>query len=194
MKTLFTLGVLAPLLLSAVTWHGFDSPTRIASPAQQTENEPPGQVAASQPESWDAASVRTAIDAGYRTWGDARIAYDKEAMQAMVVPEFYIQLLDQRISGQEFIDTASRPNPRAPLTRFDVEILSVQRSGDDWRLVIAEKVEWTPADAEDRAPGLYSLWITRDGWRRENGKWLVTYSEEIGHENWRGRRPPFEDW
>ena len=201
MKTLLALGAMAPFLLGTLTW------THVETSARPEVNTNPGVsrthhgaseeerlASPLQPQSWDAASVRTALEAQYRAWGEARVAYDREAMEAMVVPDFYIQLADRRLSGKAFLDQASRANPRNPLTRFDVEILSVEPSDDGWRLVISEKLEWTPAGAERQAPGLYSLWVTRDGWRREGDKWLATFSEEVGHQNWRDGAPPFEDW
>ena len=186
MNALTTICVGAPLLLlllGAMTWH-------------ETESQPDkSHEETTQPDHWTPASVRTAIESRYREWGDARIAYDREELEALVTPDLYIQMADRRITGEEFLSMVSQKNPNGSLTRFDVEILSVTKSGEDWQLVICEKLEWTATGAEDQGPAVYSLWVTRDGWRyTEEGEWLITYSEEIGHENWRGVKPPFEDW
>ena len=76
------------------------------------------------------------------------------------------------------------------LLRFDATVLTVQRTQDGWVAIIHEKIEReTPHGKE------YSLWITKDGWRKEGDKWVITFSEAAGWENWRdGEKPPFQDW
>ena len=42
---------------------------------------------------------------------------------------------------------------------------------------------------------IYALWITKDGWKKIGDKWIITFSEAIGRENWwEGIKPPFKDW
>jgi hypothetical protein len=173
----------ATLFIGAATWQDSDA---------KPEPEPMAKT-------WDANSVREVAIKGYRKWGDARVAYDRETLESMVAPDLYIQLADRRITGEEFITTVSQKRPGAALTRFDVDVLTVQKTPDtenEWVLVIQEKLEWKVDGAgEDQAPVMYSVWITKDGWRFVDGKWLITFSEEIGHEYWRGpAKPQIEGW
>jgi len=73
--------------------------------------------------------------------------------------------------------------------------LTLQEDGDDWTVVISEKLEVDFVDEHGKAQKGYSFWITRDGCRKTGDRWQVTYSEAIGYEKWRpGTRPPFRDW
>ena len=130
-----------------------------------------------------------------REWGKARVAFDRPAFERMLAPDFYVQMPDRRIARKEFLDEISSPSPRTRLTRFDVEVLTVEpvgESGDEWVAVIAEKLELAPADGRPKA---YSLWVTRDRWKRLGGRWMALSSEAIGSELWRnGEKPPVRDW
>ncbi len=71
-------------------------------------------------------------------------------------------------------------------------MLTVEPSADGWVAVIEEKLEYERADGKGKA---YSLWITRDGWKKVDNRWVVTFSEAVGSESWRdGAKPPFRDW
>ena len=62
-------------------------------------------------------------------------------------------------------------------------------------MVIAEKIEVTILGSGGETRKACSFWVTRDGWRKEGEKWLVTFSEAIGHENWGpGATPPIKGW
>jgi hypothetical protein len=77
-----------------------------------------------------------------REWGKARVAFDKPTFEKMLAPDFYVQLADQKLTRQEFIDEISAPSRGGKLTRFDVEVLTVEPSGDAWVAVIEEKLEF----------------------------------------------------
>jgi len=130
-----------------------------------------------------------------REWGRARVAIDRAAFERTLAPDFYVQLKDQRLTRKEFVDEISSPSPRARLTRFDVEVLTVEPvgdSGDEWVAVIEEKLELTPSDGRPKA---YSLWVTRDRWKKFGDRWMALSSEAIGDELWRnGEKPPFPSW
>lgn len=138
--------------------------------------------------------ARKAIVEGNRLWGKARVAYDRAAMEKMVTPDFYVKIGEQTISGKEFLDQVSdQSGPK--LTRFDVEVLTVQRRGDLWVAVIAEKLEIESTAPDGKKVKGYSLWITKDGWKQTGARWQVAFSEAVGWENWRGgKKPPFGDW
>jgi hypothetical protein len=137
-----------------------------------------------------AAEARKIIADGNRQWGKARIEYDKETYEKMLAPDFYVLLQGQKLTRQQFIEAISVQRPGVELTRFDATVLTVQRDGDAWIAVIHEKLEIDTPGGK-----VYSLWITRDGWKKVNDQWVITFSEAIGSENWQGgEKPPFPDW
>jgi len=140
-------------------------------------------------------SARTSITEMYTRWGEARVKYDHEAMETIVAPEFYVLLNDQEITREAFLDRVSESRPGSRLTRFDVDVLTVQLAEQGYTAVIAEKLEFEITDMEGDKQTLCSFWITRDGVRLEGEKWLVTSSEAIGFENWTpGAKPPVKNW
>ncbi len=147
------------------------------------------------PDELDAAEVRQELTAMYEAWGRARVALDREAMEAILAPEFLVQLYGQEISREKFVTDVSQQRPGSRLGRFDASILTVQQTGEAWTVVIDEKLEFEIDVAEGQTQKLCSYWITRDGCRKEGERWLVTSSEAIGHQNWApGEEPPIEDW
>ena len=127
-----------------------------------------------------------------REWGKARVGFDRPTFERMLAPDFYVQLSDRRINRQEFLDEISKPSPRARLSRFDVEVLTVEQDGDVLVAVIEEKLELVPADGR---PTAYNLWVTRDRWKKFGDQWKALSSEAIGNELWRnGEKPPVRDW
>ncbi len=136
------------------------------------------------------AEARKIIGDGNREWGRARVARDKPAVGNFLAPDFYAQLPDRRITRQEFIDGISVDWPGSKLTRFDATVLTVQPTADGWVAIVHEKMEIEQADGK-----MYSLWITRDGWKKVNNRWMIAYSEAVASENWMGgAKPPFLDW
>jgi hypothetical protein len=79
------------------------------------------------------------------------VGFDRPTFERMLAPDFYVQLPDRRISRQEFLDEISKPSPRARLSRFDVEVLTVEQDGDVLVAVIEEKLELVPADGRPTA-------------------------------------------
>ncbi len=137
-----------------------------------------------------AAEVRKIIADGNRQWGKARVEYDKKTFEKMLAADFYVQLPGRRLTRQEFIEIISVQLQGFKLTRFDATVLTVQPSTDGWVAVIHEKLEIDSPDGK-----IYSLWITRDGWKKMNNQWVITFSEAIGSEQWSGgEKPPFPDW
>jgi hypothetical protein len=141
------------------------------------------------------AVAREAIDTTYKKWGRARVDLDKEVMNSILAPDFYVLLYGRRMSREEFLSQISQERPGARLTRFDTEVLTVRKSDDGWTAVISERLEVTLSGADGKTQKMCSLWITRDGWRKNGDRWVVTFSEAIGHENWPpGTTPPIRNW
>ena len=114
------------------------------------------------------------------------------ARERTLAPDFYVQMPDQKISRQEFLDMISSRPKGGRLVRFDASVLTVEPSTDGWVAVIQEKLEYERADGKGK---VYAYWITRDNWKKAGDRWVVTYSEAIGNEAWRdGAKPPFRDW
>ena len=138
--------------------------------------------------------ARKIIADGNREWGRARVALDTAAFERTLAPDFYVQMPDKKISRKEFLDMISSNPPGAKLVRFDASVLTVEPapSSDGWVATIQEKLEFERTDGK---PRVYSLWITRDTWKKLGDRWVVTSSEAIGDEFWRdGTKPPFGDW
>ena len=145
-----------------------------------------------EPPALSRAEARKIIVDLNREWGVARVAFDKPTFEKMLAPDFYVQLPDQKLTRREFIDEISAPPRGGKLTRFEVEVLTVEPSGDAWVAVIQEKLEFARADGKGT---VYSLWITRDRWKKFPDRWMALSSEAIGNESWRnGAKPPFRDW
>jgi hypothetical protein len=141
------------------------------------------------------AAARAAVDAMYKRWGRARVELDKETMDSILAPDFYVSLYGKRVSREKFLSDISQERLGFRLTRFDTEILTVQKTKEDWTVVISEKLEITILGSDGETHKACSLWVTRDGWRNEGEEWFVTFSEAIGHENWEpGTKPPIRDW
>ena len=141
------------------------------------------------------ATARPQIEALYEAWGQARVAYDREKMEALLAPGFHVLLYGRTIPGEQFVQDVSQTRPGFRLTRFDVDVLTVQREGEEWTAVISEKLELEVTGRDGGKGTIYSRWITRDGCIEQDGKWLVTSSEAIGHQDWtQGTQPPIRDW
>ena len=136
------------------------------------------------------AEARKMIADSYRKWGKARIEFDKKTFERMLSPDFYVQLKNRSLTRQEFIDRISVQPQGAKLVRFDTTVLTLSKAENEWIAVIQEKIEFETAGGR-----ACLLWVTRDGWKRIDTRWIVTFSEEIGNEQWNpGTRPPFADW
>jgi hypothetical protein len=124
------------------------------------------------------------------------VAMDRDRLESMLAPEFKVMTGDETLDTVQFLDEVTVGGDGVRLDRFDVRVLSVQQDGDAWVAVIEEKLAYELKVGDGSRPKkAYSLWVTRDGFRQAGGKWLITRSEAIGWETWRGvRKPPFKDW
>lgn len=138
-----------------------------------------------------AAEARKVIADGYLEWGRARLDQNRGTFEKMLAPGFTIQQPGRKLARQEFIDGISAIRPNEKLTRYDITVLTVQTTSDGWIAIAQEKVE---IESPDKNKG-YSLKIIRAGWKQIDHRWMITYMEFIGHENWMGgAKPPFPDW
>jgi hypothetical protein len=137
------------------------------------------------------STMRQEIESGYRQWEKARLSYDEATFNKMLAPDFYVLLNGKRENREAFIGMIM--NKGAKLVRFDSHIQTLSPSEDTWVAVITEKIEWEVTDQSGKTAKVYSMWVTKDGWRKKGDAWQILYSEAVGNENWR-EKPPFADW
>jgi hypothetical protein len=138
--------------------------------------------------------ARKVIQDGNTEWGKARVAHDKATFERMLAPDFYVFAGGQRHTREEFITNISTVRPNVKMTRFDATVLTVVPKGDAWEAIIQEKLEFEKSNPVGKLEHGYSLWVTRDGWRKTGENWIITYSEEVAHELWRNEKPPIQGW
>jgi len=139
--------------------------------------------------------IRQAIADGNIAWGKARVSLDTKTFEQYLAPDFYVQLPDRKITRQEFIDHISKLPPGVTLTRFDAFPLTIEHKDDTWVAIIEDKLEATRKMEDGTVSKLYTLSITRDGWKKTSeGKWIVLFSEQVGVERWQGDPPPIPGW
>ena len=136
------------------------------------------------------AEARKAIQAGYVEWAKARVALDMNTIERMLAPDFYFQTPDQKHTRQEFINSM----PSLKITRFDASVLTVEPRGNDWSVLIFEKVEVETKDKDGKTSKGYRVLVARDGWRKlnDNQRTLLS-SEPLGQQRWQ-ESPPIANW
>jgi hypothetical protein len=123
----------------------------------------------------------------------ARVAMDKNTIDRMLAPDLYVQTPDRKLTRQEFIDAIfSRPYA---LTRFDATVLTVEPRGNDWAVLVFEKLEGQLKDKSGKTSKIYIWGVARDGWgRRNDNQWTVLFSEELGGPQISEEIPPIANW
>lgn len=146
----------------------------------------------------DPDSIRRELTAMNAAWSAVRLAYDSVAADSLLMPTFHAALRDRSATRQEFITAVSTRSPTSKLVRFDNPILTIMKgdSADEWVALVLEKLEYDRIAPDGSITRVYSLWITRDGFRRvAPGRWKFMYTQEVMRESWTGgRKPPFADW
>ena len=136
------------------------------------------------------AEARKAIQVGYAEWAKARVALDMNTIGRILAPDFYFQTPDQKHTRQEFIDSM----PSLKITRFDASVLTVEPRGNDWSVLIFEKVEVETKDKDGKTSKGYRVLVARDGWRKLNdNQWTLLSSEPLGQQRWQ-ESPPIANW
>jgi hypothetical protein len=134
--------------------------------------------------------ARKAIQVGYAEWAKARVALDMNTIERILAPDFYFQTPDQKHTRQEFIDSM----PSLKITRFDASVLTVEPRGNDWSVLIFEKVEVETKDKDGKTSKGYRVLVARDGWRKLNdNQWTLLSSEPLGQQRWQ-ESPPIANW
>ena len=141
------------------------------------------------------AEVRDELVQVNADWDRARLAFDRAAFERMLAPDFHVRIGEQTLTRAQFVEEVSRKRPELALTRFETSLLTLAAEGSDWVAVVSEKMEAETPVAGGAPRTSYSLWITRDRFRKEGERWTILSSEAIGFEGWSdGTRPPFDDW
>src|SRR5580700_9678465 len=133
------------------------------------------------------AEARKAIQVGYAEWAKARMALDMYTIERMLAPDFYFQSPDQKHTRQEFIDSM----PSLKITRFDASVLTVEPRGNDWAVLIFEKVEVETKDKNGKTSKGYRLLVA--GWLEKIERQPM---DPLSH--WASQRsegnPPITNW
>lgn len=141
------------------------------------------------------SEAREAIDREETLWAQARGSIDKQRFENVLAPTFYAQLPGRRLTREEFIAQISSYPTGVKLTRFDNKVLTVQQEGDTSVALILEKLEFERHTENGKTRTEYSMWVTRDAWKKIGDEWKALFSEVVGVERWRnGERPPMKDW
>ena len=123
----------------------------------------------------------------------ARVALDMNTIERMLAPDLYVQTPDRKLTRQEFVDGIfNRPYT---LKRFDATVLTVEPRGNDWSVLIFEKVEVETKDKDGKTSKGYRVLVARDGWRKLNdNQWTLLSSEQLGQQRWQDEIPPIANW
>jgi hypothetical protein len=138
--------------------------------------------------------ARKAIEAAYVVFGKAAVGpMDKNTMERMLAPDLYVQTATRRATRQEYLDYLyTRP---LTLTRFDATVLTVEPRGNDWAVLVFEKLEGQLKDKSGKTSKLYIWGVARDGWgQRKDDQWTVLFSEELGGPQTSEEIPPIANW
>ena len=149
------------------------------------------------PAAFDDARIRAELTAVNRAWSAVRLSFDSAAADRMLTPDFHVLMNGRRVSRQEFIGMVTQRPPGARLARFDNPILSITKDPDkeEYTAAVMEKIEYErPREDGSGMDRMYSLWITRDTYRRVPSGFQIVSSEAISSQNWLGQKPPFVDW
>ena len=140
------------------------------------------------------AEARKAIEAAYLVFGKAAVApMDKNTVERMLAPDLYVQTASRRATRQEYLDYLyTRP---LSLTRFDATVLTVEPRGNDWAVLVFEKLEGQIKDKSGKTSKIYIWGVARDGWgQRKDNQWTVLFSEELGGPQTSEEIPPIANW
>jgi len=140
------------------------------------------------------AEARKAIESAYVVFGKAAVApMDKNTMERMLAPDLYVQTATRRATRQEYLDYLyTRP---LSLTRFNATVLTVEPRGNDWAVLVFEKLEGQLKDKSGKTSKIYIWGVARDGWgQRNDNQWTVLYSEELGGPQTSEEIPPIPNW
>jgi hypothetical protein len=137
------------------------------------------------------AEARAAIQAGYAVWVKARVTLDTITIERLLGPDFTFQLLDRKLTRQEFVDRVRSNRP----TRFVETVLTVEPRDNDWLVYLVGKIEINTKDQDGKTSKEYRVFVSRDGWRKLNdNQWILLSSELLSQQRWKDERPPIANW
>ena len=137
------------------------------------------------------AEARKAIQLGYAEWTKARVALDMNTIERMLAPDFSFQTPEKTVTRKEFIESM----PSLRITRFDGSVLTVEPKGNDWAVVVLEKLEGEIKDNSGKTSKIYVMGVVRDGWGKLNdNQWTLLWSEQLGQQRWKEESPPIANW
>ena len=142
----------------------------------------------------NSTEARKEIEAAYIVFGKAAVGpMDKITMEKMLGPDLYVQTATRRATRQEYLDYLyTRP---LTLTRFDATVLTVEPRGNDWAVLVFEKLEGQLKDKNGKTSKIYIWGVARDGWgKRNDNQWTVLFSEELGGPQISEELPPIANW
>ena len=137
--------------------------------------------------------ARNAIQAGYVEWDKARVAMDRSTIERLLAPDLYVQTADRKLTRQQFIDALFA----APYTlkRFEATVLTVEPRGNNWAVLVLEKLEAEVKDSSGKTSRIYAMGVARDGWGKLNdSQWTLQWSDQLGLQRWKEERPPIANW
>jgi hypothetical protein len=107
-------------------------------------------------------------------------------------PDLYVQSATRKLTRQEYIDYIfTRP---LSLTRFDATVLTVEPRGNDWAVLVFEKLEGEIKDEHGKTTKVYIMGVARDGWGKLNDdQWGILFSEQLGLQHSQDS-PPVANW
>jgi glyoxylase-like metal-dependent hydrolase (beta-lactamase superfamily II) len=151
-------------------------------------------VPVSRPGGLDESKAREMIAEGNRAWGAARIAYDRTTLERMLAPDFWLKTGPEapRTEREAFLKSISTRGA-FQLTRFDASVLTMEPTDEGWTAVVHEKLEYDRKLPDGSTTHLYSLWVTRDKWRKIGEEWKMASSERLASQTWNSP-PPFPNW
>jgi hypothetical protein len=141
-----------------------------------------------------ATEARKAIEAAYVVLGKAAVApMDKITFEKMLGPDLYVQTKTRRATRQEYLDNIyNRP---LSLTRFDATVLTVEPNGNDWDVLVFEKLEGQHTDKSGKTSKIYIWGVARDAWGlRNDNQWTILHSEQLGGPQTSEEIPPIANW
>ena len=84
--------------------------------------------------------------------------------------------------------------PSAKATKFDANVLTVEPRGNDWSVLVFEKVEVETKDKDGKTSKGYRVLVARDGWRKlSDNQWTILSTEPLGQQRWT-ESPPIANW
>ena len=118
---------------------------------------------------------------------------DKNTIERLLAPDLYVQTPDRKLTRQEFIDALLKSS--LTLKRFDATVLTVEPRGNDWAVVVLEKLEGEIKDKSGKTSKVYAVGVARDGWGILNdNQWTLLWSEQLGQQRWKDESPPIANW